>query len=289
MSDPTARLGIDAVADACAEVATTIAGGLLDRRAVEGGENPSGERRLAADAWADDLLADRLLDLECVGAYASEERADPVDAGSGFSLAVDPLDGSSNVASNNPVGTIVGVYDAPLPASGRDLVGALYVLYGPATTMVVASDGHEEVTEHRVRGGERDRVREVTIPTDPTVFGFGGRDDDWPAAFREYVASVRGELTRRYGGAFVADVNRVLVHGGIFAYPALQSRPEGKLRLQFEAAPMAYLLERAGGRSTDGTQSLLEVTASDLHQRVPVYLGSPGLIDRLESTLSEPR
>jgi fructose-1,6-bisphosphatase I len=285
MDEPTAGTAVDAVADACAEVATTISGGLLDRRGIEGGENPSGERRIAADAWADDLLADRLLDLEFVGSYASEEREDPVDAGGGLSLAVDPLDGSSNVASNNPAGTIVAVYDAALPAGGDDLVGALYVLYGPATTMVVAADGREGVTEHRVRDGKRERVREVTVPTDPTVFGFGGRDGEWPAAFREYVASVRADLTRRYGGAFVADVNRVLVHGGVFAYPALRSRPEGKLRLQFEAAPMAYLVERAGGRSTDGARSLLDVTATDLHQRVPVYLGSPGLIDRLESTL----
>jgi fructose-1,6-bisphosphatase I len=289
MNEPTARTAIDAVADACAEVATTIAGGLLDRRDAGDGENPSGERRLAADTWADGLLADRLLDLECVGAYASEEREDPAHAGSGLSLAVDPLDGSSNVASNNPVGTIVGVYDAPLPAAGRDLVGALYVLYGPATTMVVASEGREGVVEHRVRDGGRERTREIEMPGAPTVFAFGGRDDDWTAAFREYVASVRGELKRRYGGAFVADVNRVLVHGGIFAYPALRSRPAGKLRLQFEAAPMSYLVERAGGRSTDGTRSILDVAATDLHQRVPVYLGSPELIDRLESTLTEPR
>ena len=285
MGEPTPGTAVDAVADACAEVATTIAGGLLDRRAVEGGENPSGERRIAADAWADDLLADRLLDLDSVGTYASEEREDPVDAGNGLSLAVDPLDGSSNVASNNPAGTIVAVYDGALPAGGVDLVGALYVLYGPATTMVVASDVGEEVTEYRVRDGERDRVRGVTMPPDPTVFGFGGREGEWSGAFREYAASVRTDLTRRYGGAFVADVNRVLVHGGVFAYPALQSRPAGKLRLQFEAAPMAYLVERAGGRSTDGTRSLLEVTATGLHQRVPVHLGSPGLIDRLESTL----
>jgi fructose-1,6-bisphosphatase I len=77
----------------------------------------------------------------------------------------------------------------------------------------------------------------------------------------------------------------VLAHGGVFAYPALQSRPAGKLRRQFEAVPMAYIVERAGGRSTDGSRSLLDVDATDLHQRVPVYLGDPGLIDRVEWAL----
>jgi fructose-1,6-bisphosphatase I len=276
---------VDAVADACADVATTIAGGLVRRREIRAGENPSQERRLAADEWADEMLADRLLSIPGVGTYASEEREAPVDAGEGLSVSVDPLDGSSNVPSNNPVGTIVGVYDADLPATGRDLVGALYLLYGPATTMVVASADRDEVVEYQVRDGDRERVRAVDLPDDPAVFGFGGRDDDWLPEFRSYAETVRCELKRRYGGAFVADVNQVLAHGGVFAYPALQSRPAGKLRRQFEAVPMAYIVERAGGRSTDGSRSLLDVDATDLHQRVPVYLGDPGLIDRVEWAL----
>jgi fructose-1,6-bisphosphatase I len=285
MSLHTSATAVDAVADACAGAATTISEGLIRRRETRTTGNPSETSRIAADAWADELLADRLLALDGVGSYASEERETPIRAGAGVSLSVDPLDGSSNVASNNPVGTIVGVYDAALPAPGRDLVGALYVLYGPTTTMVVASENTGTVVEYQVRDGERERVRDVDLPDDPAVFGLGGRDGDWPAAFRAYAETVREDLKRRYSGAFVADVNQVLAHGGVFAYPALQSRPAGKLRRQFEAAPMAYILKRAGGRSTDGSQSLLDVEATGLHERVPVYLGTSALIDRLESTL----
>jgi fructose-1,6-bisphosphatase I len=287
MSLHTDATVVDAIADACADVADTIATGLAERRETRAAGNPSESHRIAADAWADEVLADRLLALDGAGTYASEERETPVHDGAGVSLSVDPLDGSSNVVSNNPVGTIVGVYDASLPASGRDLVGALYVLYGPTTTMVVASEETGAAVEYLIRDGARERLREVELPAEPTVFGFSGRDDDWPAAFRAYAGTVREELKRRYGGAFVADVNQVLAHGGVFAYPALRSRPDGTLRRQFEAVPMAYIVERAGGRSTDGSRSLLAVEATDLHERVPVHLGNPALIDRLESTLGE--
>jgi len=132
---------VRAILDATASVAPTLRQGLLARRGDDGDPNPSGDRRLEADVWADELFADRLAALDCVGTYASEERADALPCGDGLAVAVDPLDGSSNLRSNNPVGSVVGIYDGDLPATGRHLVAAAYVIYGAVTTMTAAHDG----------------------------------------------------------------------------------------------------------------------------------------------------
>jgi fructose-1,6-bisphosphatase I len=275
---------VAAIRAAVAGAAPEIRAGLPGRREKADAENPSGERRLAADEYADDLLEARLGGVDGVGAYASEEREGVVDTGEGYAVAVDPLDGSSNLEPNNVMGTIVGVYDAPLPASGRELVAAGYVLYGPITTMAFARDG--SVTEYLIEDGEATVLNEdVTLPDDPTVYGFGGRVPDWPGDFAAYVDEIESELKLRYGGAMIGDVNQVLTYGGVFAYPALRSAPEGKLRLQFECNPVGYVIECAGGRSSDGSGSVLDIEPDGLHERTPVYLGNADLIDRLDAAL----
>ncbi|GKZ12185.1 class 1 fructose-bisphosphatase [Haladaptatus sp. T7] len=275
---------VDTILATVAAAAPEIRGGLTGRRRKADEENPSGEIQMAADVWADEHLEAELTAIEGVGEFASEEREHVVDCGEGLSVAIDPLDGSSNLKSNNSMGTIVGIYDAPLPAKGTDLVASAFVLFGPITTMMVARDG--SVTEFVIEDGEQRVVTEdVTLPDDPTVYGFGGRVPDWPEAFTAYARDVEDELKLRYGGAMIGDVNQVLTYGGVFAYPGLESRPEGKLRLQFEGNPMAYIIESAGGRSSDGEQSILDVTPEELHQRVPLHIGNAELIDRLESAL----
>lgn len=275
---------VAAIRAAVAGAAPEIRAGLPGRREKADAENPSGERRLAADEYADELLEARLGGVDGVGAYASEEREGVVDTGEGYAVAVDPLDGSSNLEPNNVMGTIVGVYDAPLPASGRDLVAAGYVLYGPITTMAFARDG--SVTEYLIEDGEATVLNEdVTLPDDPTVYGFGGRVPDWPDDFAAYVDEIESELKLRYGGAMIGDVNQVLTYGGVFAYPALRSAPDGKLRLQFECNPVGYVIECAGGRSSDGSGSVLDIEPDGLHERTPVYLGNADLIDRLDAAL----
>lgn len=279
---------IEEIFDVVAASACDIRDSLAGRRTYEDEENPSGEQQLEADVYADQLLEDRLLSIDAVSAYASEEREDvndTTDSSSGYSVAVDPLDGSSNVRSNNAMGTIVGVYDAPLPASGRSLVGAAYVLYGPLTTMMTAHDS--TVTEYVVENGGRHPVQEtITLPDNPVVYGFGGRVPEWSDDFTDYAREVERELKLRYSGAMLADVNQVMTYGGIFAYPALESSPDGKLRLLFEAAPIGYIVETAGGRSSNGEQSLLDVEANDIHQRVPVHLGNTDYVNRLENMLN---
>ncbi|PSQ52346.1 fructose-bisphosphatase class I [Halobacteriales archaeon SW_8_65_20] len=278
---------IAAVFDTIAATAPDIRAGLSGRRSYGDTENPSGERQLAADEYADELLERRLLALDSVASYASEERAGVTESDDGgtYHVACDPLDGSSNLRSNNAMGTIVGVYDEPLPASGRSLVASAFVLFGPITTMVTARD--ETVTEFVIEDGQRRAVTEdLRIPEDPTVYGFGGRVPDWSAAFTEFARDIEQTLKLRYGGAMIGDVNQVLTYGGLFAYPALDGAPDGKLRLQFEGNPIAFIVEAAGGRSSDGSRSLLDVPADGLHQRVPVHLGNETLVDRLEAALA---
>ncbi|PSP83023.1 fructose-bisphosphatase class I [Halobacteriales archaeon QS_1_68_17] len=277
---------VEAIFETVAATAPEVRAGLVGRREYQEKENPSGERKLAADIHADQLFEERLLAIEGVASYASEERETVTgDAyGDGYHVAVDPLDGSSNLKSNNAMGTIVGIYEEPLPAAGEHLVASGFVLYGPITNMVTAVEG--TVTEYALDDGKRIAVAEdVALPDEPTVYGFGGRVPDWPEDFERFVRGIEQELKLRYGGAMIADVNQVLTYGGIFAYPALESNPDGKLRLQFEGNPIAYVVESAGGGSSDGNQSLLSVEATELHQRVPLHVGNTVLIDRLERAL----
>ncbi|MFB6133478.1 MAG: class 1 fructose-bisphosphatase [Halanaeroarchaeum sp.] len=274
---------VDDVLDTVAATAPDVRAGLPGRRKTLDAENESGERQLAADVWADELLRERLGAIDRVGQFASEERESVETVGDGYLVAIDPLDGSSNLRSNNPMGTVVGVYDDGLPTTGRSLVAAAFVLYGPITTMVVARDG--SVSEYVVEGGTRREAGQVVLPDDPTVYGFGGRVPDWPPEVASYVASVESALKLRYGGAMIADVSQVLTYGGIFGYPMLQSRPSGKLRLLFEGAPIAAIVETAGGASSDGFGSLLDVEITSVHQRSPVFVGNEGLIERLEEAL----
>ncbi|MFW5917020.1 MAG: class 1 fructose-bisphosphatase [Halorubrum sp.] len=326
---------VEAVFDAVAETAPEIRAALPGRRVESGTENASGETVLAGDLYADELLGEAISAVDGVGSFVSEEREVAEDVGGAvgdgaYAVAIDPLDGSSNLRSNNAMGTVVGVYDAPLPTTGRDLVAAGYVLYGPITTMVVADAAgvREEVIERepgdsgddpddrvddsgddpddRVDDSgddPDDRVDDsgdrgltvsrsvvdddLTLPDDPLVYGFGGRVPDWPDDFTAYAREIEDELKLRYGGAMVGDVNQVLTYGGIFAYPALVGAPDGKLRLSFEANPIAYIVERAGGAATDGEIDILDVEPEGVHDRVPLYVGNESLVERLRDALAD--
>mgnify|MGYP002762883587 FL=1 len=283
-------MSVEPVFEAVAAAGSEIRDALAERRSYEEEQNPSGERQLAADVYADDLLGERLLELDSVTTYASEERETVERRGTAADphhVSCDPLDGSSNLTSNNAMGTIVGVYDQPLPAPGSALVAACYVLYGPVTTMVTAQDG--TVAEYLVENGDRTVLDDnLTIPEDPVTYGFGGRIPDWLPDFADYVEDIESDrLKLRYAGAMVADVNQVLSYGGIFGYPMVQGRPEGKLRLQFEGLPMGYVVETAGGASTDGTRSLLERSPDSLHERSPVFVGNDSLVERLEMAMAD--
>ncbi|RLM95453.1 class 1 fructose-bisphosphatase [Haloarcula sp. Atlit-7R] len=284
ISTTEAEQTVTEVIDTIAATTPDVRRAVADYRGQSNSVNPTGDDQLAADLRADELFEQRVLGIDGVTSYASEERADVKTTDGRLHVAMDPLDGSSNLEPNSGMGTIFGVYSEQPPTVGTNLLAAGFVIYGPITSMVVARDG--SVREYILEDGDKRVVDDdVTVPEDPTVFGFGGGVDAWTDEFESYAEDVRHELKLRYGGAMVADINQVLTYGGIFSYPALESRPEGKLRVQFEGHPMAYILESAGGRSSDGDQSLLEIEPDELHERTPLYLGNDDLIDRLEANI----
>jgi len=278
---------VDDIFETLAELAPEIRASLPGRRVESSEINPSGETRLEADAYADELIEEALGAIDGVGIYASEEQDEPIDVGEGeISIACDPLDGSSNIKPNSPMGTIIAVYEGELPAGGDRLLASGFVLFGPILTMTVARDG--QVYEANVGDGEIEIINDdVTIPDEPVVYGMGGRVPDWTEGFAAFIDEVEDEYKLRYGGSMVADVNQVLTYGGIFSYPALKSAENGKLRLQFEGIPMADIVESAGGVSSDGSQSILDVEPTHFHQRVPVHLGNKELIERVEAHLAD--
>jgi fructose-1,6-bisphosphatase I len=255
-----------------------------------GGINPYGEKQLQIDVWSNDLFTKKLLRSGLVKRLASEEMEEVAEAKSGeFSIVLDPLDGSSNLKSNNLLGTIVGVYrEKPLPAKGRDLQAAMYFLYGPYHQLVLAlQDG---VRSFAALGKGSQGTRFVSdgvvrrLPKPPTVYGVGGLREKWTPRVRGFVESLeKRKMSLRYGGSFVGDYNQVLTKGGFFAYPELTDAPEGKYRLQFESNPVGFITEKAGGRASTGTRSILDVEPSSIVQRVPTYLGDSELVQEFES------
>ena len=276
---------LDQIERAVKDTSHYVSSNLANYANRSAGENPSGEQQVGADVWGDDLFFDAVSEVEGVGGYASEERDEVVDLGDGYTIAIDPLDGSSNLASNNSVGTIVGVYDSDLPASGRNLVASMMTLYGPYTTMTVAREDRDIVQEYLLRDGHSERWGTFTLPEEPTVLGMAGKIDERSDAVNDITQEFSKELKTRYGGATVADLAQVLEYGGLFGYPAKKTAPNGKLRVHFESAPLAYLVEAAGGASSDGDQSLLDVEPDEIHARTPTFLGNESLIKRLEDAL----
>jgi fructose-1,6-bisphosphatase I len=270
---------------------STLVRDMLPRElGLAGGINPYGEKQLQIDVWSNDLFTKKLLRSGLVKGLASEEMEGIAESKVGeYSIVLDPLDGSSNLKSNNLLGTIVGVYrEKPLPAKGRDLHAAMYFLYGPYHQLVLAlQDG---VHSFAVLGKGSQGARFVSdglvrqLPKPPTVYGIGGLREKWTPNVRGFVESLeKRKLSLRYGGSFVGDYNQVLTKGGFFAYPELTDAPEGKYRLQFESNPVGFITEKAGGRASTGTENILDVEPSSITQRVPTYLGDQDLVREFES------
>ena len=254
--------------------------------------NVYGERQEKLDVWANNLLATKLLKSGLVRQVASEELKQVLSAKIGeFTVAFDPIDGSSNLESNNALGTIVGIYqDESLPAKGRDLLCSMYFMYGPYLELVLAlkdevrlfvANGKGEAPERYVSDGEV-----LQLPKEAEVYGVGGMRNKWTPRVRDFVELLENRgLKLRYSGSFTGDVNQVLIKGGFFAYPELIDAPDGKFRLQFESNPVSFIIEKAGGRATAGMQRILDVEPNGIAQRVPTYLGNAELIAEFEDSV----
>jgi fructose-1,6-bisphosphatase I len=257
---------------------------------LAGSTNIYGEKQMEIDVWSNDLFTKKLLKSGLVKRLASEEMEEVAEAKAGeYSIVLDPLDGSSNLKSNNLLGTIVGIYRGkPLPARGRDLEAAMYFLYGPFHQLVLAlRDGVRSFAALGKGSGGTKFVSDGVIrqlPKPPTVYGIGGLREKWTPKVREFVESLeKRKLSLRYGGSFVGDYNQVLTKGGFFAYPELTDAPQGKYRLQFESNPVGFITEKAGGRASTGTGDILDIEPSSIAQRVPTYLGDPELVQEFQS------
>jgi fructose-1,6-bisphosphatase I len=251
--------------------------------------NVYGEKQAEIDVWTNDLLTKKLAKSGLVKQVASEELEQPLEQKQGeFSVTLDPLDGSSNIKTNNLMGTIVGIYrETALPARGRDQFAAMYVLYGPYTQAVLAlKQGVYIFVALSRTSAARGYVSDGSLhrlPEKGTIYGIGGLKEKWSPKVQTYVQSLetRG-LKLRYGGSFVGDFNQVLYYGGVFAYPELVDAPNGKLRLQFESNPIAFITEKSGGKGSTGTGPILDVQPTKIDERVPTYVGNTDLINEIE-------
>lgn len=252
--------------------------------------NPSGERQTTIDVFSNDVFAEALTGTNLAAEVASEEMAEAIEAKGKLSVAMDPLDGSSNVETNNPLGSIFGFYSKHLPCSGRSIVGALYVTYGNTITITLSfGKGVHRFVAVR-RGAEMSFELlglDLKVPVKPEVYGIGGFRKDWIPPVRDFVDSFEARGMRiRHCGTFVGDYNQVLSRGGIFAYPEQVGRPQGKLRVLYETAPIAYINEEAGGYATDGRRNILDIEPRSLSETSPFYIGSESLLRELERLVS---
>lgn len=247
---------------------------------VAGTSNLYGEEQLALDVLSDRILRKRLVHSGVVCNIASEEMDEIFSAqpsGPGlYSVAYDPLDGSSLVDVNLSIGTIISIYSGcDLFQEGRKQVAALYLLYGPRVSMVYSvGNGVHEFTMNSLMEFTLSREN-ISMEPSGDIHAPGGLRKKYSPGTEKFVSYLEAKGSKlRYSGGFVPDINQVLMKGkGIFLYPALNDAPKGKLRLLFELNPMAFLIEHAGGSASNGKIPILDVKPDSLDHREPVYIG----------------
>ena len=306
---PDLRLLIEVVARACKHISIAIGKGALGGVLGNAGAvNVQGEAQKKLDVLSNEILLEANEWGGHLAALASEEMEAPhliphrFPKGN-YLLVFDPLDGSSNIDVNISVGTIFSVLRCPEGVSeplaehflqpGVEQVAAGYTVYGPSTLLVLSTGaGVHQFTLDREIGSFVLTQRDLRIPEDTSEFAINmSNQRHWEAPMQRYVQELlegktgaRGrDFNMRWVASMVADVHRIMTRGGVFYYPidAKTADKGGKLRLLYEANPMAYLVEQAGGAATDGRQRLLERRPLALHQRVPVFLGSKNEVERV--------
>ncbi len=272
------------------ELGKRIRDGFLENQGVAGTKNMYGETQVEMDKWADKILVDRLRDLPSVASLSSEERDEVIDChpDGRFSITFDPLDGSSLMGINLTVGTIVGIFRSSHPfVKGSDLAGAMYILYGPLTTLTysVGNGVHEFVLD---RNGDFILQHEDLKIGPKKIFSPGALRKEWLPYHVRFIERLEKEGYKlRFCGAFVADVHQIIHKGGVFTYPAYNGGKSGKLRLLFEAIPMGYIVSQAGGAVSDGRTDILSIIPERLDQRVPIYIGGRKEIEMIHEESSK--
>ncbi len=280
--------------------------GLADVLGKHGATNVQGEEQMKLDVFANDTLINILKNCtECAG-IASEENDDHLSyedtysCNSKYVVLFDPLDGSSNIDVNASIGTIFAIYRRVSEVGGHctqddflqpgnRLAAAGYIIYGSSTMMVYATKlGVNGFTLEPSIGEFCLSHPNMKCPENGKIYsinqGNSVKYDEGMQSYLSYCMENNKEenrpYTQRYIGSMVADMHRTLIKGGIFIYPADKSAPKGKLRLQYECNPMAFIIEAAGGKAVSASQDILDIQPTELHQRTPIFIGSKNMVNK---------
>ena len=302
------RLLIEVVARACKSISIAVGKGALGGvLGAAGSTNVQGEAQKKLDVLSNEILLEANEWGGHLAALASEEMDDPHPIPHRYPkgeylLVFDPLDGSSNIDVNISVGTIFSVLKCPPGVGepdesaflqpGTKQVAAGYAVYGSSTVLVLTlGDGVHQFTLDREQGNFPLTQSNLRIPEDTSEFAINMSNmRHWEAPMKRYIDELllgktgprERDFNMRWVASMVADVHRILTRGGVFIYPRDLKDPSrpGKLRLMYEANPMAFIVEQAGGAATDGHRRILDIVPENLHQRVPVFLGSKNEVER---------
>lgn len=257
-----------------------------------GSQNSSGDVQKKLDVISNDIMIKHLVESRNCNILLSEENEEPIivpdDKKGDYLVTFDPLDGSSNIDCNCCIGTIFSIYEnknQEILKNGNDMLMAGYVLYGPSTELVIATNK----VDRFVLGPNSTFVHIGTIKFEKGKKIYSINESNsyhWFPDIQKYIDDYKkNKYTSRYIGSMVADVHRTLLYGGMFCYPADRNNPNGKLRLLYECYPMAKIFECAGGKAIVGnmsTRRILDVKATHIHQRTPILLGSTEEIEKYE-------
>ncbi len=306
---------INALAEAGVRLAKVIAMSGLKAPQVEltqapGETNASGDQQKPLDVYAEKVVMEALAGLD-VRAVCSEESEDPIEvtASGSYVVAIDPVDGSSNIDVNAPIGTIFSILpslgpdadpNAALLQPGTQQLAAGMIIYGPATVLVLTLGAGTDIyfldeDTHHFRLGRTG----IQLPQEANEYAINASNArHWGVGIAEYIGDlVRGKdgpleqaFNMRWLASLVAEAYRILTRGGIFLYPADKrvGYENGRIRLVYEANPISFLVTQAGGKATNGVDDILELVPSDLHQRVPFVFGSAVKVERVRRYLTDP-
>jgi fructose-1,6-bisphosphatase I len=274
-----------------------------------GGQNIQGEEQQKLDVFANDQFIKALIGRKVICGIASEENDEyiPINNDGRYIIAMDPLDGSSNIDVNVSIGTIFSIYNRITPVGhqvraedflqkGSKQVAAGYVIYGSSTMLVYTTgNGVHGFTYDPGIGVYFLSHPDMKFPESGKMYSMNeGNVNKCSAGVKQYVeyckhidAATKRPYTGRYIGSLVADFHRNLIKGGIYMYPATTDAQQGKLRLLYECNPLAFIAEQAGGKASDGHRRIMEIEPTSLHQRVPYFVGPKGMVDKLEDFIKQ--
>ena len=275
--------------------------GLNNLAGAFGEQNVQGEDQQKLDVIADVRFTRAFRNGGEVCAIISEEDSEVIELNnkSKYIIAIDPLDGSSNIDVNVSIGTIFSVYRRrsepgtpvqreDLLQPGREQVAAGYLLYGSSTMLVYTTgNGVFGFTYEPSLGDFFLSHRDMKIPAGGSTYSVNeGNYNDFSPGVQRYIEACKEKrYSARYIGSLIADFHRNLLKGGLYMYPATAEQPQGKLRLLYECNALAMVVEQAGGKASDGTQRILDICPSELHQRAPLYIGSSEMVDAVVESL----